>query len=487
MSGNPNRLFRFWQDDKSLEKTIAVLPFLNLVGDPDQEYICVGLTDEIITNLYKIESFDKVVSLTSVLSYSDTDKKTHEIADELSVNYILEGTYKKIGDQLRVTAQLIEANNDRHTWARNYDRPYEDIITIPADIALQIADHLKAYITGPEKQNIQKIPTTNQEAYELLLRVGYIFNTRGYGMFSETLDLALEAIRLDPNYAEAYAMQGLITLFKGIYIGHTDMQSAAMEALPFFEKAIELDRNNAFAHMGMGVVNELARWEYIEAKYRYFRSIELEPNNSALYTAPIEFLVKMGQFEDARILIKKSQAEDRHNYKLIQSHVLSDNKVEALDLLSRALSDEFGHPYKGNLYLWLEKYDSARYYLESALQSGHHEMTVPRFQACLALAYYKTEDLKEAKEIIAQLIDKSDTTAAGSPAYFTGWYYSWIGEVDSAFFWLEKAYQNRSPEMPWLKVDPAFKNLKDDSRYWDLYERTGHKAYDDYLGSRIGN
>ena len=169
---------------------------------------------------------------------------------------------------------------------------------------------------------------------------------------------------------------------------------------------------------------------------------------------------------------------------MIQSHILSDNRIEAFNLLSRSFNDEFRHPYKGNLYLWLEKYDSARFYLESALQSEHHEMSVPRFQACLALAYYETEDFELAKEIISQLIEKSDKTTVGSPAFFTAWYYSWIGEVDSAFYWLEKAYGNNSPEFPWFKVDPAYNSLKDDPRYWDLYERTGHKAYDDYLASR---
>jgi tetratricopeptide (TPR) repeat protein len=102
----------------------------------------------------------------------------------------------------------------------------------------------------------------------------------------------------------------------------------------------------------------------------------------------------------------------------------------------------------------------------------------------MALAYHKTKDYEQAQIIISRLIEKSDTTSVGYPAYFTGWYYSWIGEVDSAFYWLEKAYKNRSPEMTWLKVDPAFNNLKDDDRYWDLYERTGHKAYDDYMASK---
>jgi hypothetical protein len=108
-------------------------------------------------------------------------------------------------------------------------------------------------------------------------------------------------------------------------------------------------------------------------------------------------------------------------------------------------------------------------------------MFIPRFQACLALAYYKTNNDQQAQMIINKLIKINNETRAGSPDYCIGWYYSGIGKVDSAFYWLEKAYNNRSPEMPWLKVDPVFKNLKDDDRYWDLYERTGHRAYDEYM------
>ncbi|KPK83431.1 MAG: hypothetical protein AMS27_12955 [Bacteroides sp. SM23_62_1] len=117
------------------------------------------------------------------------------------------------------------------------------------------------------------------------------------------------------------------------------------------------------------------------------------------------------------------------------------------------------------------------------MQSEEPDMLTPRFQSYLALAYHKTKHYQQARKIINQLIEMSDTTSAGSPDYFTGYYYSGIREVDSAFYWLEKAYKTRSPEMPWLKVDPVFNNLKDDDKYWDLYERTGHKAYDEYMAS----
>ncbi|MCK4345277.1 MAG: hypothetical protein KAX05_08320 [Bacteroidales bacterium] len=469
--------------DTNLEKSIAVLPFKNFSADPDQQFMCLGLTDEIINHLYKIESFDKVVSLTSVLLYKDHEKQITKIAEELKVSYILEGTYKKIGDQVRVTAQLIEPKNDKHIWQNEYDQPYKEIITIQADIALQIANHVKAFLTVSETQNIQSIPTTNQEAYELSQQINYLFYTQGFSALTQILDLLYKAIELDPNYADTYAWAGAFTLWKGNYAGEREMQSVAWDALPFFEKALEIDQNNAVAHYGMAQINDWIKWDYIKAEKEFNKAIELEPNNLILYPALVEFFLKMHRLEDALLYIKKSQETDITNnfLSMIQSHILSGNKKEAYNSISLASSVERVHPFVGENYIWLEEYDSAKLYLESAIQSKAPEILIPRFQACLALAYYKTKNYQQAQTIIKQLKDLSDETSAGSPAYFTGWYYSGIGEADSAFYWLEKAYENRSPEMPWLKVDPVFNNLKEDDRYWNLYERTGHKAYDEYM------
>jgi tetratricopeptide (TPR) repeat protein len=168
---------------------------------------------------------------------------------------------------------------------------------------------------------------------------------------------------------------------------------------------------------------------------------------------------------------------------MTEAYILSDNKKEAYSTIKKYLESQRDpdHQRIGECFIWLEEYDSAKLYLETALKNQESEILLPRFQACLALSYNKTKNHQRAQVIINQLINKSDTTSNGSPDYFIGWYYSGIGEVDSAFYWLEKACQNRSSEMPWLKVTPVFNNLKNDDRYWNLYERTGHKAYDEYM------
>ena len=476
--------------DTDLKKSIAVLPFHNFSGDPNQEYMSDGLTDEIINHLYKIKSFDKVVSLNSVLTYKGADKRLPQIASELKVNYILEGTYKKIGEQVRVTAQLIEPKNDRHLWQNEYDQPYKEIIAIQADIALQIADQVKAFITDSEKQNIQKIPTANQEAYNFLQQAIIHLSESDYfkdidRFFKIGKDLTLKAIELDPDYSDAYAWAGLYSLYEGAYAGNKEMSEATLNALPFIENALELDQDNGIAHFIMGNINEWGRWDYIKAEKEYVKSVELLPNRLDNYNLISEFYIKMNRPDNAIPLLEKvyeSNINDHINL-LAKSYILSGNKKEAYDSINKFAEscEEYMYKWVGEVFIWLENYEAAGLYLESALKSKDPQMSLPRFQACLALTYHKTKNYQQAQAIINQLIDKSKETSVGSPEYFAGWYYSGIGAVDSAFYWLEKAYDKHSPEMPYLKVTPVFKSLKNDDRYWDLYERTGHKAYDEYI------
>ena len=145
---------------------------------------------------------------------------------------------------------------------------------------------------------------------------------------------------------------------------------------------------------------------------------------------------------------------------------------------------ELGLPPIGEYYIWLGEYDSARYVFEKAMNLGNPEMSTPRFKSSLALAYHKTGDLMKAREIINKLISDSDQSLPGSIEYFIALYYSGTGDADSAFYWLEKAHNRHSAEMYWLRVNPVLDNIRDDPRYWDLYERTGHTAYDDYMASQ---
>ena len=172
--------------------------------------------------------------------------------------------------------------------------------------------------------------------------------------------------------------------------------------------------------------------------------------------------------------------QPKYHYRLIQLHILSGNKKEASRSIKKYKESIGIDIWLGELYTWFEEYDSAKLCLEQAIQNNDPLVSRPKIKIDLALAYYKTKNWQQAQNIVSELINISKVTKAGSPEYCLGWYYSAIGEVDSAFYWLEKAYKNRSPEMPWLKVTPMFKILTNDDRYWDLYEGAGHKAYDEY-------
>jgi len=306
----------------------------------------------------------------------------------------------------------------------------------------------------------------------------------GFGDIQQVIEILKEAIMIDPEYADAYAWIGVVTLFQGNVFGQKEIQYTALEALPYFEKALELDQNNAAVHHGMALIEEWVRWDYIKAEKEYLKAIELGPNNPWVYALAAEFYLKRHRLESLRAIFDKAPEKENVFRYLRRGLILLGNQKEAYSSITSIPHEEQSYKSIGRYYEWLEEYDSARFYLESALQAKNPNMSIPRFQAALALAYEKTNSLQEARKIINQLIGKADSTSAGSPAYFIACYYSGIGEVDSAFYWLEKAFDNRSPEMPWLKVDPAFNNLKDDDRYWDLYERTGHKAYDDFIESK---
>ena len=349
--------------DESLATSIAVLPFENFSTDEGQEANCMAITSEIIHHLFKVKAFDHVTSLTTVMNYRDNDKNIPEIARELNVNYILEGVYKRIGDELRISATLIQAGQDGHIWQQNYDRPYEKVMSLQSDIALQIADNLRVFISDEEQDRIRENPTNIQEAYELVQQARYLRTTRNEFVTDEALELVLEAIELDPNYANAYAFAGEIILWKGTYVGDSEMQAIAWDALPYFEKALELNPTIAQAHYGMGLIDEWVRWDYIKAENAYQKTIELEPNNISNYGLLSDFFVKMDQQEDAQYIIKKYLKDNNTTaYRnLITSSIASGNRNDTYKYIEAYLEEEgeWAHEWIGKEYLWLEEYDSS--------------------------------------------------------------------------------------------------------------------------------
>ena len=292
-------------------------------------------------------------SLTSILIYQDPVRNIQLIANELKVNYILEGSFKRIGNEMRVTAQLIEPKSDKHIWLKNYDLPYKEVIGIPAEVALQIAEHLKTFIADSEHRRIERIPTDNLEAYETLKQAGYLISSRDNYNVPQAVELALEAISLDPEYADAYAFAGVFTLWQGVYSGSIEIQYAAINAIPYIDKALELDQNNASAHICKAMISEWARWDYIEAEKEYLEAIELEPNNPVLYEIADEFFIKMHQLDAFWMIMDKSPEKNASPGEKIMSHILSGNIREAYNAITTISAEEQEYRWIGEHYLWL--------------------------------------------------------------------------------------------------------------------------------------
>ena len=466
---------------ESREKSIAVLPFMNLSGDQEQNYVCIGLTDEIINHLYKVRSFDEVRSMTTVSNYLETRPDIPVIAKELKVNYILEGSLKRIGDKFRVTAQLIDAANDTYIWLDDYDLPSSEIMGVPAEIALQIAKNLRAFITEDEQLRISKIPTSNEQSYRLLQESKVSFYNHWWPAKSAEIEMALQASRLDPTYAEAFAWAGYLIFSRGTVMGDMSIQTVAWDALNNFQIALDLDPDNATAHYGKAMIEEFQMYNYIAAEKAYLRAIELEPNNKELVVGPYQdFLIRRSLFEKALLLQSQldSLNESTNWGRRIWIQSLSGNIAESMDIFETHIhpNDTIYGEIVGNSLIYNGDYVTAI--------NGLKFYLYPRAQVHLAIAYYLTGSLDQAESIVIELKELSQNDLKGSPDFFLGSYYSSINQIDSAFVWLERAYENRSPEMSWLKALPLLENLKKEDRYWDLYARTGHQAYDDYLANK---
>jgi hypothetical protein len=264
--------------------------------------------------------------------------------------------------------------------------------------------------------------------------------------------------------------------------GDKEARSIYWDANQSLNKALELDPYNLIANFFHTCLKYCIDWDYV-ALEEFKEAFPNALNNQFIAQILPLFELQMGHYNEA--LLMKDTLTDY----IIKANILSGNYRESKDLMYQMIASNnwtYGG-YAHEDYIRLQEFNSAIYFVSSNPASefvGNSRVYIPGFQADAAVALFKTGNQDLARSIIGYLIGASDTTAVRSTAYYAGLYYSWIEEPDSAFCWLEKAVKTRSIEIPWLKVDPAFNSLKDDPRCWDLYERTGHKAYDDYMASK---
>ncbi len=448
-------------------KSIAVLPFENLSHDPDNAYFADGIQEEILTRLSKIADL-KVISRTSTQRYKSKPDNLPEIAKQLGVANILEGTVQKAADQVRVNVQLINALNDSHLWADKFDRKLTDIFAVETEIASKIADILQAKLTGSAKQAIAAHPTENTEAHELYLRGRYFVGKRGAENLKKAIDYFNQAIAMDPNYALAYA--GLSDCYDLLpqwsTVNRAEYVSKAKAAAI---KALQIDENLAEAHTSLAAAlfgNDL---NLQESMREFERAIELDPNYAfAHYSFGFTVLLALGEFD--RGIAELRHAVDLDPFSVVINanlgyvYIVARRYPEAIAQLRKTveLDPDFGTTHR-NLGEALELSGQ----LEQAIaeyQKGYKFLNDDHALAYLAHAYGLKGEREKALQLLTQLKEleqRGTVWAFGFALVYLG-----LGDKNEAVNWLERSYQNKEfAKLSLIKVEPMLDPLRGDPRF----------------------
>ncbi len=450
-------------------RSIAVLPLANLSGDPEQEYFADGMTETLITELSKIGAL-RVISRQSVMQFKGTKLSLPEIARQLNVDAVIEGSALLIGDQVRVTVQLIEAASDVHLWADDYDRDLSDVLAIHSEVARAIAHEIQIAVT-PEEAALLVTREVNPEAYRLYLLAQHHFRRIAPAELEIAIEYYHQAIALEPQYAQAYASLAGLYLFKAFY-PNTRPRETFEKIKPMTAQALELDSNLADAHQLYATTSCYFDWEWEKAEEEFLRVIELNPNHPEAHQfyawCP---LIAMGRTEKALTSIRRALELDPLDsfayWTASDVYYMSRQYDQAITQLQEALSlfpnDPFLHSRLGWSYVQKGMFTEAFSELDRAVNLFPEET---EFSWMLGHAYAVAGKTAQARKILDDLHSLAETQYVlpyGFALIHTG-----LGEYEEALEWLERAYQDRNLWMPFLQVEPRWDPLRSDPRFQDL-------------------
>jgi adenylate cyclase len=452
-------------------KSIAVLPFDNLSRDPDNAYFCEGVQDEILTRLAKVADL-KVISRTSTQHFKSAPDNLPQIARQLGVAHILEGSVQKSNGQVRVNVQLINALTDAHLWADTYDRKLTDIFAVETEIAKTIAESLQAKLTGSEKSSMAKVPTANPEAYELYLKGRFFWNKRSGVDLRKAIDYFNQAIAKDPNYGLAYAGLADSYMLLPNYGGASAKESIA-PARAAITKALELDDSLAEAHASFGLLETLElRLEHAVRDFE--RAIELKPNYATAHHWLMLGQLSLGRFDPAIAEGKRAIELDPLSLIINADYCWTYSCAHRLDEAEKQARKTL--EIDPHFFL-------ARYYLGGILQmKGRLTEAIPEFQkaaelnndpyslAMLGQAYARNGQKEEAQKVLARLTDEAKSRYVAPYAWAL--LYLGLGEKERALAELERAYQTGDTNYLFIiKVDPLLDDLRGQPRFEALVQK----------------
>jgi len=455
-------------------RSLAVLPLQNLSGDPAQQYLADGMTEELIGRLSGIRHL-RVISRTSVVRFKDTKLSVGEIARMLGVDAVVEGSVMREGERIRVHAQLIRAASDEHFWSESYDREVRDVLAMDADVAQAVARKVEVTITGEEHERLVAVRSVSPEVYENYLKGKFALD-RGNNKsdLQESITYFNEAIRKDPTYAPSYlglanAYSDLGTVFMG-GVAEQERPKAVLAA----RKALELDPELAEAHVLMAGIAE-AQWHWAEAESEYHRALDLRPNDAAAYSAFAWWLECQGRTEEALAMSRRARELDplAISGDHLAWHLFFARRYdEAIQELHSALAVKPDDAFA----LWI---------LGFALIANHHPQEAipvlkkgisvsnnsPALIGLLVNANAQAGQRAEALRLLDELKRRRQTGYVPAAAFVLA--YLGLSDYDRAFVWLDQAYKEQSYILLLLKVFPFFDPIRADPRFVDLLHRVG--------------
>ncbi len=456
--------------------SIAVLPFVNMSADPENEYFCDGLAEELINALTKIERL-RVLARTSSFSFKGKQADVREIGQRLNVSTVLEGSVRKAGSRLRITAQLINVADGYHLWSERYDRQIQDLFEIQDEVTLAVVDALKLKLLSREKASLLKQPTENTEAYQLYLKGRYYWHQRTEEAVKKGIECFEQAIAIDPNYALAYAgladSYSLLGLSEYSALPPTEAFPKAKEASV---KALEIDDTLPEAHVSLAFAGMYFDWDFLRAESEYKQALELNPKYATAHHFRALNLMAMGQADLAIAEMKKAQALEP------LSLIINTNLGWMLYFARKY--DQAIEQYQKTLEMDKNFYP-ARFRLGQAyLQAGSIEEAVEEFQQAVTLSQRKARPLAllgyayglsgnrtAAERMLDELNELSKKSYVSSLEIAR--IYAVLGEKDRVFDCFNKAVEEREGWLIWVKLEPSFDSLRSDARYADLVRRMG--------------
>jgi serine/threonine protein kinase/tetratricopeptide (TPR) repeat protein len=458
--------------EKPLE-SLAVLPFMNVGGNPGNEYLSDGITESIINNLSQLPKVS-VRSFSSVARYKNKDVDPQEAGRALKVQAVLTGRLVHNGDQVAINTELVEVRDNRQIWGGQYNPKVSDTLSIQEQISREISDKLRLKLSGEDKQRMTRGATEDRAAYQFYLQGRYQWNKQTLAGLEESIDYFQQAVQKDPRYALAYAGQA------DSYAQLADFNVLpTREVLPKVKsaaaKSLELDEAGAEAHTSLAWAR-FHEWDWAGAEKEFKRAIELNPSYPTAHSWYGEYLMVQGRFDEA--LTEMNRASELNplspglNLALGYRFYYAHQYPQAIEQIQKTLATDAtfvpAHVYLGRAYEQKGTYPEAIAEMRKALDLSEGDTNE---LAALGHAYAMAHQVGEVKKILDQLKERSQQTYV-QPSLIAVIHVG-LGDKNQAFDWLQKAYEDRSAGLLYLKVDPAFDSVRSDPRFIDLLRRIG--------------